>query len=75
MAVLGNGTVWKADASLDQKFQYTPAERNKDSGWSRENGQGREFMYKYTGTNTVGNGDGSPVGFAPDPDKFVIHTH
>jgi hypothetical protein len=74
MAVLGNGTVWKADATLDQKFQYTPAERGQ-TGWSRTNGQGREFMYKYTGVNTVGDDDGSPQGFRPDPDKFVIYTH
>jgi ABC-type branched-subunit amino acid transport system substrate-binding protein len=73
MTTLANGTVWKADASLDQKFQYTAAERGK-TGWSSENGQGREFMYKYTSTNTVSNPNGSPVGFEPDDKQFVIYT-
>jgi hypothetical protein len=73
MTTLANGTVWHADASLDQKFQYTAAERGT-SGWSSENGQGREFMYKYTSTNTVSNPNGSPAGFAPDDKQFVIYT-
>ncbi len=72
MAQLGNGTVWQADSSLDQRFSYVPSERN-GSSWSHENGQGREFMYKYTSTNTVSNPDGSPVGFDP-AENFVIHT-
>ena len=73
MAELGNGQVWKADASLDQKFSYRPSERTGQQ-WSRELGNGREFMYKYTGPNTVANPDGSPSGFAPDPGQFVIYT-
>ncbi|MGQ0845609.1 MAG: ABC transporter substrate-binding protein [Sporichthyaceae bacterium] len=74
MAVLGNGTVWKADASLDQRFSYVQSERQGDN-WSRENVQGREFMYKYAGTNTVSNPDGTPSGFEPAEGAFVITTH
>jgi hypothetical protein len=74
VAQLRNGEVWRADASLDQKFSYRPSER-ADAGWSRELGQGREFMYKYVAANTGANPDGSPNGFIPDPDQFVIHTH
>jgi hypothetical protein len=73
MAEEDNGTVWQADASLDQRFAYTPAERTSDH-WSHDYGQGREFMYKYTSTNTVSNPDGSPNGFQPDPNRFVIYT-
>ncbi len=73
MATLGNGTIWKADASLDQKFQYINSERTGNN-WNKEQGQGREFIYKYTSTNTVSNPDGSPSGFAPDTDQFVIYT-
>jgi hypothetical protein len=73
MAELGNGTVWQSDASLDQRFQYIATERSGDN-WNHEYGQGREFMYKYTSTNTVSNPDGSPNGFAPDEDQFVLHT-
>ncbi len=73
MAVLGNGTVWQSDASLDQRFSYISSERQGDN-WNKEYGQGREFMYKYTSTNTVSNPDGSPSGFAPDVDQFIIHT-
>jgi ABC-type branched-subunit amino acid transport system substrate-binding protein len=73
MATLSNGNVWKADASLDQKFAYTPAERGDN--WSPNMGQGREFMYKYTSTNTTANPDGSPSGFAPDDGQFVIGTN
>jgi ABC-type branched-subunit amino acid transport system substrate-binding protein len=72
MAELGNGTVWFADASLDQKFSYVQSERTGDN-WNHDYGQGREFMYKYTSTNTVSNPDGSPNGFEP-ADDFVIHT-
>jgi hypothetical protein len=72
MAQLNNGDVYQADASLDQRFAYTAAERGKN--WNRNYGQGREFMYKYTSPNTVANPDGSPSGFTPDPDQFVIHT-
>jgi ABC-type branched-subunit amino acid transport system substrate-binding protein len=74
VAELSNGQVFAADASLDQKFSYRPSERyGKD--WSTELGNGREFMYKYTGANTVANPDGSPNGFVPDPGQFVIYTH
>jgi ABC-type branched-subunit amino acid transport system substrate-binding protein len=74
MATLGNGTVWKSDASLDQAFQYIQSERTGNN-WNKELGQGREFMYKYNSTNTVSNPDGSPSGFEPDADQFVIYTH
>jgi hypothetical protein len=74
MSTLGNGTVWKADASLDQKFSYAQSERGGDN-WSADNGQGREFMYKYTDTNTVSNPNGTPNGFQPDPNQFVLHTN
>jgi hypothetical protein len=74
MATLGNGTVWKSDASLDQKFSYVQSERSGNN-WSHEMGQGREFMYKYTTTNTTSNPDGSPSGFQPDDKQFVIYTH
>ncbi len=74
MATLGNGTVWKSDASLDQKFQYVDSERN-GSNWSRDLGQGREFMYKYENSNTRSNPDGTPNGWQPDPTQHVIFTH
>jgi hypothetical protein len=73
MAQLDNGTVWKADASLDQRFSYVQSERTGDN-WNHEWGQGREFMYKYDSPNTVSNPDGSPSGFTPDPTQFVIYT-
>jgi hypothetical protein len=73
MAELGNGTVWLADTSLDQRFSYVNSERNGDN-WNHDYGQGREFMYKYNSTNTVSNPDGSPNGFAPDENQFVINT-
>ncbi|MGQ0467063.1 MAG: ABC transporter substrate-binding protein [Sporichthyaceae bacterium] len=74
MATLGNGTVWKSDASLDQKFQYVATERHGNS-WKRDLGQGREFMYKYENSNTKSNPDGTPNGWQPDPDQHVIFTH
>jgi hypothetical protein len=74
MAELGNGTVWQADSSLDQRFSYVQSERSGNS-WSPDYGQGREFIYKYTSTNTVSNPDGSPNGFTPDSNQFVIHTN
>jgi ABC-type branched-subunit amino acid transport system substrate-binding protein len=77
MAQLGNGDTYAADASLDQKFSFTKAERggNQESQtWSQDYGQGREFMYKYANQNTAGNPDGSPNGWEPDPDQFVIYT-
>jgi ABC-type branched-subunit amino acid transport system substrate-binding protein len=73
MAVYGNGTVWQSDASLDQRFSYVQSERSGDN-WNHNYGQGREFIYKYTSTNTVSNPDGSPSGFTPDSDQFVIYT-
>jgi len=74
MATLGNGTVWASDASLDQRWQYTAAERFGEN-WSQTNGQGREFIYKYNSSNTVANPDSSPNGFTPDPNQFVLHTN
>jgi hypothetical protein len=69
--------VWTTDASLDQKFSYSPAERGgtfTDQSWGKNMGQGLEFMYQYTGANTVSNPDGSPTGFRPDPGQFEIFT-
>jgi len=89
MAQLSNGTVWAADAAMDQRFSWAPAERLtpnqiKDGTLTNQNlGQGREFMYRYDSTNTVSNPDGSPNGFTPDgpggpsyegSGQFVIHT-
>ncbi|GAA0629626.1 hypothetical protein GCM10009547_36620 [Sporichthya brevicatena] len=77
MAQLGNGDIYAADASLDQRFSWSKAERGgsgTDQTWNPENGQGHEYMYKYTSTNTVSNPDGSPSGFQPDPDQFHIYT-
>jgi hypothetical protein len=72
MAQPGNGDVYNTEAAMDQKFSYTPAERGE--GWNHNMGQGREFMYKYMNSNTAANPDGSPNGFTPDPDQFVIYT-
>jgi hypothetical protein len=72
MAQLNNGDVYSADADMDQRFTWAQSERN--GSWNHEYGQGREFMYKYTDANTVANPDGSPSGFQPDPNQFVIHT-
>ncbi|MGQ0846050.1 MAG: ABC transporter substrate-binding protein [Sporichthyaceae bacterium] len=77
MAALGNGAVWQTDASLDQKFSYTKAERTgsyENQTWDKGMAQGREFMYQYHNANTVSNPDGSPSGWRPDPTRFVIHT-
>ena len=77
MAQLGNGDVYSSDSSLDQRFSWAKAERGGDSSnqtWNSNQGQGREFMYKYTSTNTVSDPNGTPSGFAPDPDQFVIYT-
>ncbi len=73
MAQLGNGDVYASDASLDQRFSWRQSERQGDN-WNKEWGQGREFMYKYTSTNTTANPDGSPSGFEPDKDQYVIYT-
>ncbi|WP_245541714.1 ABC transporter substrate-binding protein [Sporichthya polymorpha] len=78
MAQLGNGDVYASDASLDQRFSWSKAERGgsyDNQTWSKEMGQGREYMYKYTSTNTVADPNGAPSGFQPDPDQFVIYTH
>jgi hypothetical protein len=74
MAALSNGVVWASDSSLDQKWSYRPSERFGND-WSTDMGQGREFMYKYNSINTAANPDGSPNGWAPDPDQFVLHTN
>jgi ABC-type branched-subunit amino acid transport system substrate-binding protein len=74
MAQLSNGTVYAADASLDQRFAWTPTERSGQN-WDPNMGQGREYMYKYTSVNTVSDPDGTPSGFQPDPDQFVIYTN
>ncbi|MGQ0464366.1 MAG: ABC transporter substrate-binding protein [Sporichthyaceae bacterium] len=47
MAELGNGTVWKSDASLDQRFSYVATERS-GANWDRNLGQGREFIFRWT---------------------------
>jgi hypothetical protein len=73
MAQLGNGDVYRSDSSLDQRFSWSQGERTGDN-WNKEWGQGREFMYKYTSTNTVSNPDGSPNGFSPDDSQYVIYT-
>jgi hypothetical protein len=76
MTALGNGQVWKTDASMDQRFSYTPAERGgsfTDQTWSHDGAQGREFMYKYTSSNTTSKPDGSPQGWELAEDG-VIHT-
>jgi ABC-type branched-subunit amino acid transport system substrate-binding protein len=78
MAQLGNGDTYAADASLDQRFSYAKTERGgtgTDQAWDPEKGQGREFMYRYDNTNTASNPDGSPNGFSPDKNVFVIHTN
>jgi ABC-type branched-subunit amino acid transport system substrate-binding protein len=78
MAALSNGAVWKTEPGMDQKFSYTPAERGGDyenQTWSHDDGQGREFMYKYDNANTVSHPDGTPNGWVPDPNEFVIHTN
>jgi len=69
----GNGDVYASDASLDQRFAWAQSERF-GSNWSHDYGQGREFMYKYSSSNTVANPDGTPSGFEPDPNQFVIYT-
>jgi hypothetical protein len=73
MAQLDNGTVWQSDTALDQRFSYVQSERSGAS-WSHDYGQGREFMYKYNSDQTLANPDGSPNGWAPDADQFVIYT-
>jgi hypothetical protein len=74
IAELGNGTVWRSDTPLDQRFSYVNSERFGDN-WDPNNGQGREFIYRLDSTNTASNPDGSPQGWTPDPNQFVIHTN
>jgi ABC-type branched-subunit amino acid transport system substrate-binding protein len=74
MAQLSNGDTYQSEAGMDQRFSYRPSERY-GSNWSHDDGQGREFMYKYASSNTAANPDGSPSGFEPDPDQFVIYTN
>jgi ABC-type branched-subunit amino acid transport system substrate-binding protein len=76
MAALGNGQVWNTDSDMDQKFSYSPVERGgsyDSQTWSDNDAQGREFMYKYTSTNTTSKPDGSPNGWEL-ADQGVIHT-
>jgi hypothetical protein len=73
MAQLGNGDTYRSEAAMDQRFSYRPTERYGDN-WNHDYGQGREFMYKYVNENTTANPDGSPSGFEPDPDQFVLYT-
>jgi ABC-type branched-subunit amino acid transport system substrate-binding protein len=42
VAELGSGRIWKSDASLDQRFSWSPAERGE--AYNGELGNGREFM-------------------------------
>ena len=77
IAQLSNGDVYAADAALDQRFSWSKAERGgsgTDQTWNPNYGQGREYMYKYTSTNTVSDPNGAPSGFQPDPNQFVIYT-
>jgi ABC-type branched-subunit amino acid transport system substrate-binding protein len=80
MTQLANGTIWYSDASMSQRFSWKPSERltpddvKNGTLTDQDLAQGREFMYKYTSSNTVGNPDGSPSGFAPYPDLFVLTT-
>ncbi len=73
MAQLANGTVWQADSTLDQRFTYVLSERQGDN-WNHDYGQGREFIYKYTGLNTASGPDGTSDGWHLDPDQGVIYT-
>jgi ABC-type branched-subunit amino acid transport system substrate-binding protein len=70
-AALANGA-WNTDVDLGQTFMYNPGERSNN--WRDDTAQGKEYMYKYTSTNTISNPDGSPSGFEADKDQFVIHT-
>jgi hypothetical protein len=73
MAEIGNGTVWAADADLDQRFSYAQSERT-GTNWNHNYGQGREFIYKYVNVNTRANPDGSANGWELDPGQGVIYT-
>jgi hypothetical protein len=77
MAQLSNGDIYAADASLDQRFSYGKAERGGSSDnqtWNPNNGQSREFMYKYTSSDTVSDPNGTPSGFVPDENQFIVYT-
>jgi hypothetical protein len=58
---------------LDQKFSWAPAERFGDR-WRDDFVQNREFMYKMASVDTEADPDGSPSGWQPDPDQFVIYA-
>ena len=73
MAQLANGDVYSSDVALGQKFSWKEAERYGEN-WDPELGNGSEYMYKYASPNTVGNPNGSPSGFEPDPGQFRIYT-
>jgi hypothetical protein len=72
MAQLANG-VWQADSTLDQRFTYVASERQGDN-WNHDYGQGREFIYQYTGLNTASGPDGTSDGWHLDPTQGVIYT-
>ena len=76
MAQLGNGDRLAADASLDQRFSVRPrpSAASATRPGTRSYGQGREFMYKYTSTNTVSNPDGIAVRLRAGPGP-VRHLH
>jgi hypothetical protein len=74
MAVLGSDRTWKSDASLDQTWTWVKTERGAPGTGRPGLGQNREFIYKYDDPNTLSNPDGTPNGWRPDPDQFVIYT-
>ena len=73
------GYVWHCylpGIKLGQLYGYRvhgPYEPERGDRFNPASGGRREFIYKYTSSNTVANPDSSPHGFAPDPDKFEIH--
>jgi ABC-type branched-subunit amino acid transport system substrate-binding protein len=78
MAQLDNGDIYASDATLGQKFSYTKTERGgsgTQQTWDLSKGQGHEYIYKYTSTNTTSDPDGTPSGFQPDPTQFDIYTN
>jgi ABC-type branched-subunit amino acid transport system substrate-binding protein len=74
MAVLGSDKTWKSDATLDQTWTWVKTERGAPGTGRPGLGQNREFIYKYDDPNTLSNPDGTPNGWKPDPDQFVIYT-
>ena len=74
MATLGNGTVWKSDASLDQKFVLRHSER-QGTNWSDEIRPGsRVHLQVQTRRTPSVTPTARPNGWQPDPDQFVIYT-